>query len=137
MSTILADESATQIFAKGLLSDLAPGMIIYLQGILGAGKTTLVRSLLRATGFTGIVKSPSYTLVETYELDDFVLHHFDLYRLADPEELEYLGLMDYLTDNSICIFEWPELGKGQLPKADLSIKIDIVPQGRRFEVIRT
>lgn len=113
-------------------------LIIYLQGNLGAGKTTMVRGLLNSLGHKGKVKSPSYSLVEEYHNLKHIsdLYHFDLYRLADPEELEFLGIRDYLNNsNSISIIEWPEKGDGFLPKEDISINIEILQDKRNVRVI--
>ena len=105
--------------------DCLPGSIIFLQGELGAGKTTLVRGFLRALGYQGVVRSPTYTLVESYQIKDLQIHHFDFYRLRQPEELEYMGLRDYLTKDAIALIEWPENAGGLLPKPTLSCKIDV------------
>ena len=106
------------------------GAVIYLQGNLGAGKTTLVRGLLRALGVQGTIRSPTYTLLEPYEIQGRRLIHLDLYRLKDPTEIEQLGLRDYPPERCWWLVEWPERGVGFLPAADLSIQLEHIAQGR-------
>lgn len=130
-AVVLPNEAATLHFSARVYRYLPPGTVVYLHGDLGAGKTTFVRGCLREAGFKGAVKSPTFTLVEEYALPDRTLFHFDLYRLGDPEELEWMGIRDYFRPDSTCFIEWPERGEGLLPMPDLDIHLIFQDQGRR------
>lgn len=130
----LADEDQMSAGGSVLGASIKNGAVIFLQGTLGMGKTTLSRGLIRGMGHVGAVKSPTFTLIEPYEIDAQEVYHFDLYRLADPEELEFMGIRDYFTESSICLIEWPDKGEGVLPQADIIIEIDEVDQGRSLEL---
>lgn len=132
MSWQAADAEAMEALGAALARCCPAGVVIHLRGNLGAGKTTLVRGFLRALGHRGAVKSPTYTLVEPYELPDGPVYHFDLYRLSDPEELEYLGLRDYFDGCARVLVEWPERGAGLLPEPDLVLNIEVAGPGRRI-----
>lgn len=131
---ILKDEAATVQAAAVLATQLRPGQVIYLHGDLGAGKTTLVRGILHALGHVGKVKSPTYTIVELYNLALASCYHFDLYRFQDPEEWEAAGFRDYFNTSSICLVEWPERADQVLPPADIEIHFDILPHGRVLHI---
>lgn len=129
-SLYLADEAATLALGAQIAQEFPSGGIIKLYGDLGAGKTCFVRGLLRELGYQGTVKSPTYTLVEPYQIAGRNIYHFDLYRLADPEELEYMGIRDYLDKAALCILEWPDKGGAYIPKADLELRIYLHLAGR-------
>ena len=137
MKLFAADEAAMQDLGLRLaLAAGGPG-VIYFQGDLGAGKTTLVRSLLRGLGYQGKVKSPTYTLIEPYPLGELTVYHLDLYRLASGEELEWIGIRDLMTGTELLLVEWPEQGQGALPPADLVISIDYRDTGRQLDLRAT
>ncbi len=146
---LLTDEAATLAYGEALVSVLQsqdPPWILFLKGDLGAGKTTLVRGFLKAMGYKGVVKSPTYTLVESYPgvLDHQnasykpvlkgTIYHFDLYRLEDPQRLDLIGMQDYAKDPGVLWIEWPEQGAGFLPEPDLIFELKVVPEGRTVNV---
>lgn len=134
MKRLLANAEATEALGAQLAQAITPG-IIYLNGDLGAGKTTLARGFMRGLGHTGKVRSPTYTLVEPYELEPCRVYHMDLYRLADAEELEWLGLRDMLAEAALLLVEWPERGSGFLPSADLTIDLEYTGDGREARLL--
>jgi tRNA threonylcarbamoyladenosine biosynthesis protein TsaE len=136
MTVVLNSEQQTEAYGAELWSVLPEKTIIFLRGTLGAGKTTLVRGFLRAAGFKGAVKSPTYTLVEEYSIAGRKIFHFDLYRIKDPEELEWMGIQDYFAENAVCFIEWPEMGLGMLPEADMEIELTPKNQVRVLQVLK-
>ena len=130
VSRFLADEAATLDLGAAWSSRLNAPLVIYLEGDLGAGKTTLTRGILRGLGHQGAVKSPTYAIVESYPLEAFTLHHFDLYRFASPEEWEDAGLDDLFSPDSVCIIEWPQQGGAFTPPADITVSLNHAAQGR-------
>ena len=146
MKLWLADEAATLEVGAALgrvLEDFSPslqqmlvtqsgGLHLHLHGGLGAGKTTLVRGLLRAMGVQGAVKSPTYTLVEPYQTTHWEVFHFDLYRLGNADEMEFFGVRDYFRQGALCIFEWPARGAGALPAPSLVLTLAVENDGRQL-----
>ncbi|CAH1044110.1 tRNA (adenosine(37)-N6)-threonylcarbamoyltransferase complex ATPase subunit type 1 TsaE [Halomonas sp. TD01] len=130
MQVQLNNEVAHVAFGEALGQALQGHGRVYLEGDLGAGKTTLTRGILRAYGYQGAVKSPTYTLVEPYELGTQRIYHLDLYRLADPEELEFIGGRDVLADEALCLIEWPSRGEGWLPAPDVRVVLEVADPGR-------
>ncbi len=133
MSLPLADEAATLALGAQLSRAVAPGLVIYLEGELGSGKTTLVRGVLRGLGWQDKVKSPTFTLVELYAISGLNLHHFDFYRFSQPEEYLDAGLDEYFQGGAVCLVEWPDKAGDYLAPADLRILLSIEGEGRRAE----
>ncbi|MGH8726688.1 MAG: tRNA (adenosine(37)-N6)-threonylcarbamoyltransferase complex ATPase subunit type 1 TsaE [Burkholderiales bacterium] len=129
----LPDANATLELGGVLARVIRPGLIIFLRGDLGAGKTTLVRGVLRALGFHGYVKSPTFNLVELYEISGLHFSHFDFYRLRDPLEWKDAGFEEHFTSGSVCLIEWPE-NAGRLPGADITIFLQHAPSGREVVI---
>jgi len=130
----LHGQAAQIAFGRRIAAQLRPPCTLYLQGDLGTGKTTLVRGILRGLGHAGPVRSPTYTLLEPYELGSMCIYHLDLYRLGDPAELEYLGLRDLLDGRSLLLVEWPARGRGALPTPDLTVRIEHAGEARSLEL---
>lgn len=130
LNTTLPDEAATAALGAALARALEPGIVVYLRGEMGAGKTTLVRGLLRALGWDGPVKSPTYALVEVYEVSRLHLHHFDFYRFRDPREWIDAGFRESFNGRHVSLIEWPEKAAGLLPPADLEIALALQGTGR-------
>ncbi len=136
MISTLVDLPELHNLAAAWLLTVSPGAIIYLEGPLGVGKTTFVQAVLASGGYHGLVKSPTYTLVESYDCPLRRFFHFDLYRLKDPSELEYIGIRDYLDKEAICLIEWPEKGVGFLPKADWLVTLAYQGEQRLLTIQR-
>lgn len=128
----LKDETETVRMGGVIAQHIGLGTTIFMHGDLGAGKTTMSRGIIQGFGHSGRVKSPTYTLVEPYELDTCSVYHFDLYRLADPEELEFMGFRDYFNPKAVCLIEWPEKGQDFLPQADLELYLTYADEQREI-----
>jgi len=134
LTRFLPSETETLALGSALAAALEPGVVIFLSGELGAGKTTLARGVLRGLGHAGRVKSPSFALVEPYTLSKLYLYHFDFYRFTDPRELGDAGFREYFNPESVCLVEWPENAAGWLPAADLRITLRVRGTGRQLEI---
>ena len=134
VTAYLGDESATLELGMRLARTLVPGLRVYLSGDLGAGKTTLVRGCLRALGYQGRVKSPTFSLVELYKLSSLYLYHFDFYRFEDPQEWRDAGFRDEFSGAGVCVVEWPEKAAGWIPAPDLRIALEHANTGRRARI---
>jgi tRNA threonylcarbamoyladenosine biosynthesis protein TsaE len=133
-SRFLPTEADTLALGAALAPALEPGMVVFLSGELGAGKTTLARGILRGLGHAGKVKSPSFALVEPYTFSRLYLYHFDFYRFTDSRELGDAGFREYFNPESVCLVEWPENAAGKLPAADIRITLQVTGTGRQLEI---
>ena len=134
MKINLPNEESMLVLGEAIAMAFPKNGVILLKGELGTGKTTLVKRALRSLGHKGAVKSPTYTLVEPYHLQGRDIYHFDLYRLGDPEELEFMGMRDYFHQHALCLIEWPERAIGYLPPEDMVIYLSYCEQGRNVEI---
>jgi tRNA threonylcarbamoyladenosine biosynthesis protein TsaE len=134
MEFILHSAEETEEFGAILFKTLPEKSLVFLLGDLGAGKTTLVRGFMRKAGHKGTVKSPTYNIVEEYKINQRLFFHFDLYRLVDPEELEWIGIDDYLQETSICFIEWPSNGEGYLAEPNIIISLEVIAEGRKITI---
>ncbi len=130
----LANETETLSLGAQIASNIVAPLIIWLQGDLGAGKTTFTRGLLNALGHNGAVKSPTYNIVESYPLQKFTLHHFDLYRFQTADEWQDAGLDELFTANSVSLIEWPQQGADFVPKPDIILHLTTIDHGRKAEL---
>lgn len=135
MTVLLATAADTEAFGARLFQAHQQFKLVFLSGDLGVGKTTLVRGFLHAAAYQGPVKSPTFTLVEEYQIQDLKIVHFDLYRLTDPEELECIGFSDYLDQDTLCFIEWPEMGTGFLPEPDLTLSLTSTDRGHFLNIL--
>lgn len=134
LTLLLSDEQASEECASKLARQLHAPLILTFSGEIGAGKTTIIRAMLRALGIQCAIKSPTFSIVESYTCNDFVVHHFDLYRIHHEEELEYIGFRDFFAEQSICCIEWAEHAGQLLPEVDIHFKLKIKETGRELEI---
>jgi tRNA threonylcarbamoyladenosine biosynthesis protein TsaE len=134
MHIVVSSPEAMELLGSKIANVAFAGMQIHLSGELGAGKTTLVRGFLRGLGHSGTVKSPTYTLVESYNLGIFTLYHFDFYRVKHPDEIEMIGFRDYREDGAICLIEWPEMADQRIGQPDLLMRFKIETDSRTLEI---
>lgn len=132
---ILTNEKATKNEARNLASLCYPALVVGFSGPIGAGKTTFIRFFLQALGITENIKSPTYSLIESYKYAAGSIHHFDLYRLTTPDELEYLGYKEFFTDKTICCIEWPEHALDYLPNIDLHYHFKVIGKMRKLIIV--
>nr|BET44386.1 MAG: tRNA (adenosine(37)-N6)-threonylcarbamoyltransferase complex ATPase subunit type 1 TsaE [Candidatus Aschnera chinzeii] len=132
---LLANENKTINLGYQLAKNMKNNFILFLYGNIGVGKTTLVRGFLQGLGYENNIKSPSYSIIESYLVSDYSVYHIDLYRLNNAREFEILGMRDFLSFNSICLFEWPQNGGHYLPTPDLVIKLSYHLYGRKAKLI--
>jgi tRNA threonylcarbamoyladenosine biosynthesis protein TsaE len=137
LQTLLPDAGATARAGERLASGLEPGMLVTLSGELGAGKTTLVRGMLHHLGWVGPVKSPTYTLLEHYNVSRLYFYHFDLYRFDNPEEWDSAGFSEYLRPDTVCVLEWPERAAGWLPAGDVQLRFEYAAAARMLTLRAT
>ncbi|CEK11732.1 tRNA (adenosine(37)-N6)-threonylcarbamoyltransferase complex ATPase subunit type 1 TsaE [Legionella hackeliae] len=130
IDVVLPGESDSEVLAAKLAQVLTSPLVLSFSGEIGAGKTTFIRAMLRALGIKTAVKSPTFSLVESYQCKDFQVHHFDLYRIHEESELEYIGFRDYFREDSICCIEWPEHARNFLNKVDMNFSFVIHGSGR-------
>lgn len=130
----LPTERSSEIFASRLALCLVSPLVLTFKGDIGAGKTTIIRAMLRHLGVSSAIKSPTFSLVESYNIANFYIHHFDLYRIHDEAELEYFGFRDYLGDNTICCIEWPERAKNYQSLADIEFNLNLKKDGREMQI---
>lgn len=135
MTIDLPDEQASNKFAALIARCLSPSLVMTFDGQLGAGKTTIVRAMLKCLGVQSAIKSPTFSLVESYSCAHLSIHHFDLYRIHHEDELEYMGFRDYFTPETICLIEWAENAGKALPNVDIRFKLTIKGAGREMQII--